>query len=170
MASYATPADLTTRYDVTTIKDLASDTGEPIADVTTDVVVLAALADASGKIDAALSVSQMYDPEDDLEALTGNSLALLKRICCQLAMAFLLGRRPEKFAQESISRAKQEAEEYLEMLRRGERVFGSAAHEAAGLPTIDGMTSVDYTRLQMIPDRVHNFFIDRSKRLPVGRA
>jgi phage gp36-like protein len=170
VASYATPADLVTRYDHTTIKDLASDTGEPIADVTDDSIVLAALQDASGKIDAALSVSQMYDPEDDLEALTGNSLALLKLICCQLAMAFLLSRRPEKYGQESISKVKQEAEEYLEMLRRGERVFGSPAHEAAGLPTIDGMSSVDYTRLNMLRDRMQGFFVDRGKGLPIGRA
>jgi len=90
--AYATPTDLSARFDEAIIKDLASDTGDPVDNITTDTKVLAALDDASGRIESACTVSRLYSP-DDLAGLTGNTLALLKRITCELAMAYLMGRR-----------------------------------------------------------------------------
>lgn len=167
--SYASPADLTARFDENTIKDLASDTGEPVADITNDQKVLAALADASGRIDSALTVSRMYTPVD-LAALTGNSLALLKRIVCSLAMAYLIERRPEKYGGEGVSAAKKDAEEFIDRLRKGERLFDVEAAKDAGLPEIDGPTTTTYRELNLIPDRTRNFYPVRADRLPLGRT
>ncbi len=166
--AHASPADLTARFDENTIKDLASDTGEPVADITNDQKVLAALADASGRIDGALTVSRMYTAAD-LAGLTGNSLALLKRIVCSLAMAYLIERRPEKYGGEGVSTAKREAEEYIDRIRKGERLFDVEVAKDAGLPEVDGPTAADYRDLNLIPDRTRNFYPVRAGRLPLGR-
>lgn len=167
--AYATPADLAARFDENTIKDLASDTGEPVADITNDQKVLAALADASGRIDGALTVARMYTAAD-LEGLTGNSLALLKRIVCSLAMAYMIERRPEKYANEGPSAAKKEAEEYIDRLRKGERLFDVEVVRDAGLPEIDGPSAIDYRRLNLLPDRTRHFYPSRVSRLPIDRG
>ena len=156
------------RYDELTIKDLVSDTGEPVADVTDDERVLAALEDASGRMDAAVLVSKIYTPTQ-LSALTGNSLALRKRICCQLAMAYLMGRRLERYGAESLKAANDAAEDYLERLRKGERLFAVDALIDAGLPEIDGPSTTQYRTLNLIPDRTKNFYPSRRSRLPTDR-
>tara|TARA_Y100000310_G_scaffold199050_1_gene199033 strand:- start:3960 stop:4466 length:507 start_codon:yes stop_codon:yes gene_type:complete len=168
MASYAAPGDLTDRFDATVIKDLVSDTGEPVDDVTGDDKVLAALADASGRVDAALLTGGLYST-DDLEGFTGNNLALLKRITCELAMAYLLGRRQEKYGDDYFRRINKSAEEYLERLRKGERLFGLPASIRAGLPNVDGMTAIEYENLNLLPDRTREFYPHRQTRLPIGR-
>jgi len=169
--AYATSTDLTARFDARTIGDLASDSGTQVdeAGLATSAKVTAALDDASGRIDGALTVAQIYTT-DDLDDLTGNSLALLKRITCELAMAFLISRRQEKFLDESVSRVEAQSEEYLDRLRKGERLFGDVdAATAAGLPTVGGMTAVEYNELNLIPDRARNFYPARQSRLPLGR-
>lgn len=166
--SYATPADLAVRFDESTISDLASDTGEPVADISTDTNVLAAMEDASGRVDAALLMARMYSPAD-LGALTGNSQGLLKRIVCELAMAFLIERRPEKFNGDRPENVRRAAEDYLDLLRRGERIFNVEGVKDAGLPEIDGPTVTQYNRLNLLPDRTRNYYPRRGKRLPIGR-
>ena len=170
--AYASSADLTARFDSQIIRDLASDSGTQVeeGDLATDVKVQAALDDASGRVEAALTVARIYST-DDLDALTGNSLAMLKRIVCELAMAFLIGRRQEKMLDEGLQRVEQKSEEYLDRLRKGERLFG-ANEEAqdAGLPTVGGMTAVEYNNLNLIPDRTHNYYPRRAGRLPLGRV
>lgn len=170
MASYAAPSDLIVRFDVRTIQDLASDTGTEVDadDLPTDTNVLAALSDASGRMDAAVLVGKLYTTTQ-LEALTGNSLALLKRICCELAMAFLIQRRPERYGAETLKAARDASEEYLDRLRNGERLFDIEAAKDAGLPTIDGPTTVQYETMNLIPDRTKNFYPSRKSRLPTNR-
>jgi phage gp36-like protein len=167
---YATSSDLIIRYDKQTIADLLSDTGTPVADgnLATDSKLLAILTAASGRVDAAVMVSDNYTSEE-LAALTGNSLALLKDIVCDLAMVRLLRRRPEKFGDEGTVAAFKEAEEYLDRLRRGERLFDVTSHKEAGLPTVDGPTANDYANLNLIPDRTKHFYPRRTGRLPIGR-
>jgi len=166
--AYATATDLAARYDENTIKDLASDTGEPVDDITTDPKVLAALDDASGRVESAITVARIYSAAD-LAGLTGNTLALLKRITCELAMVFLIQRRPEKYADEALERMKAGAEDFLDRLRKGERLFAVEAARDAGLPEIDGPSAITYNRLNMIPDRTRNFYPSRKSRLPLGR-
>ncbi len=167
--AYASATDLLARFDERTIADLASDTGEPISDFENDTKISAALDDASGKIDSALTVAQIYLPSE-LAELTGVSSALLKRITCELAMVFLIRRRQENLTDDALTQIGVQAEEYLDRLRKGERVFGdSEANQKAGLPTVDGPTTIDYQQLNLLPDRTRNFYPQRATRLPLGR-
>lgn len=169
--AHAVAADLIARYDTRTIQDLASDTGTQVAaeDLGSDDNVTAALEDASGRMDAAVLTGRMYTP-DQLSALTGNTLALRKRICCDLAMAYLMGRRPEKYGAESLKAMQQAGEEYLERLRKGERLFHVTAVQDAQLPDIDGPSVIQYETMNLIPDRTKNFYPSRPSRLPTDRS
>ncbi len=170
--AYASASDLTARYDTRIIQDLASDTGTAVSSgaLATDAKVAAALDDASGRIDSALTVARIYST-DDLDDLTGNSLALLKRITCELAMAFLISRRQEKLLDGSVAEVEQKSEDYLDRLRKGERLFGEAeSAKDAGLPSVDGPTAVQYNELNLLPDRTRNFYPSRASRLPLGRG
>lgn len=167
--AYADSDDLIARYDEQTLKDLASDTGDPVADISTDTAVTAALNDASGRVQSAVSVSRLYSATE-LAALTGSSLALLKRITCELAMVFMLERRPEKYGDEYTRRLRQSSEDYLERLRKGERLFDVEVAKDAGLPSIDGPTTVDARNLNLITTRTQNFYPSKASRLPLGRG
>ena len=170
--AYATSSDLTARFDRRIIADLATDEGVEVSEssLSSNTAVDAALDDASGRIDAALTVARIYTT-DDLDALTGNSLALLKRITCELAMTFLIGRRQEKLLDQSLAAVEEKAEAYLDRLRKGERLFGAVdAAKGAGLPTVDGPTAVKYDTLNLLPDRTRNFYPHRAGRLPIGKG
>jgi len=166
--AFDSAADLAARFDERIIADLASDTGEPVADITSDTKVTVALEDGAGRIVSALTVARMYDP-DDLAALTGYSLALLKRINCELAMSYLIGRRQDNFGDESYQKIQESAEDYLERIRKGERLFDIEAAKDAGLPEVDGPSTVQYRKMNLIPDRTSNFYPERATRLPLGR-
>lgn len=168
--AYAAAADLFARHDVRSVNDLANDDGarQSRLDLATNVNVAAALDDASGEIDAAILAGKRYT-SDDLTGLSGNALAWLKRITCDLAMSFLYDRRPAHNV-DQYERYHQLAESHLEKLRTGENVFNLAAQQNASLPTINGPTSVDYARLNLIPDRVPRYFPSRSSRLPTDRG
>lgn len=166
---YATPTDLATFFDVNVISDLARDDGTQSPDYTTDDNVLAALSSASGQINAAVMVGQIYTPVD-LAALAGDDLQFLKEICCQLAMAKLIRRRPEKYGSEAYQKYVEDAEAYLDRLRKGDRLFNSQPQIDAGLPVVDGPTIATVDRLNLITARTRNFYIDPGRRLPLGRA
>jgi len=168
MASYATSADLTNFADENTVSDLLSDTGTYTGTLSTDTKLTALLQAASGAIEAACGVSNLYMPTD-LAALTGNTLVMLKELTCQLTMVLLVRRRPEKYGSEYWQAIRKEAEDYLDRLRRGERLFDDANKRMAGLPTIDGPTAIDYQTLNLIPSRTRNFFPSVGQRLPLGR-
>lgn len=166
---YALPTDLATFFDVNVISDLARDDGVQAPDYTTDPNVLAALSAASGQINAAVLVGEIYTAAD-LAALAGDDKQLLVEITCQLAMAKLIRRRPEKYGSESYQGYVKDAEAYLDRLRKGERLFNLPAQIAAGLPEVDGPTIATVNRLNLITARTRNFFIDPGRRLPIGRA
>jgi len=166
--AYANPSDLVARYDERVLKDLASDTGEPGDVAIGNPRVAAALDAASGYVDAAVQVGGIYTPED-LAALTGNSLALLVDLTCELAMVRLMSARLEKYGHEQVEAVRKRCEEYLDRLRNGERLFGLDDQRDAGLPTIDGPRAVDYQRLNLLPDRMRRYYPQRGGRLPLGR-
>lgn len=165
---HAVPADLVNYYDETVIADLASDTGTPVENLTADAKVLAALSAASGKVNSAATVAERYTVEQ-LAALTGDDLELLKQITCTLAMARLLTRRPGSRYVETYKESIQEAEDFLERLRRGERVFAVADVREAGQLAVDGPTVVEYERLNLLPDRTRNYYPSRASRLPTDQ-
>jgi phage gp36-like protein len=167
--AYATPQDLTHFYDESIVADLVDDGGEGVADLKTNPTLLALLDSASGRVESACSVASLYSPED-LAALSGTSKALLTELVCDLAMIRLLRRR-QTTKYEELRNQIQDAEEYLDRLRKGERIFGGMAEvREAGLPAIEGPSIATYERLNLIPDRTRNFYPHRSSRLPIGRG
>lgn len=180
MSVTVTYEDLIARCDERVLQDLCSDTNTPIEDLSTDDRIVSSLQSGGGRVEAACRVASIYtiDQLEELELesspgvyVNANALALYKDIVCQLALVKLLRRRPEKYADDAITEMKAEAEEYLDRLRKGERLFSieDAPHPGAGLPTIDGPTAITYQRLNMIPDRTKNFYPARKSRLPIGR-
>ncbi len=170
--AYATPTDLAQYYDGRVIADLASDSDAPVADITADPKVLAILSAASGRVDSALTVANHYRPENlaTMIADAGDAAALLKWLVATIAIAMLLSRRPGSRYEERYRATVKDAEDFLDRLRKGERVFGEAtAQRDAGLPSVDGPTTVDYDRLNLLPDRTRHFYPSRGSRLPLGR-
>ena len=167
LMSYAAPADLLARFDPRDVGDLCGDDGVQVSriDLLTDPNLQACLDDASGAIDAALLAGGRYSTSD-LAALTGNSLALLRRICCELALSYLWARRP-LYRAEDRKAATELAEKALERLRKGENVFNVTENITASMPTIDGPTSVTYDDLNMIRDRTKNYY--PARHLPYDR-
>ena len=165
--AYATAADLSARFDERVLKDLASDDGTPVSNLAADANVTAALADASGLINTAIGSPASHYTTTELAALTGDALAYLKRITCSLAMAYLLGRRPEKYG-DDYKQITEHAMEVIDQLRRGLFVFNITEAKSAGLPNIDGLTVTQYQDLNLLPERVRNFYPIR--QLPVGRG
>lgn len=170
MGAYAEPSDMLARHDQSVVAQLCSDDGHkvPAEDLATDPNLLAALEDASGDVEAALLIGKRYSVED-LEGLTGNSLAKLKRIVCTIAMANLLERRPVVHIQEADTYLKR-AEAYLEQLRTGQRIFNLEDQVDTQLPTVDGPTSVDCARINLLPDRMTRYFPTQVQRLPTTRG
>jgi hypothetical protein len=169
MAAYVDSDDLINFYDQNTVEDLLSDTGNYTGPIESDTKLTALAEAASGQVEAACGVSNLYSPTD-LAALTGNSLALLKRLVCQLLMVTLVRRRPEKWADEYWKKMEEGAEAYLDRLRKGERLFDDASKREAGLPTIDGPTAIELTYLNVLTTRTRNYFPGVGTRLPIGRG
>ena len=169
MASYVGYTDLITFADERTVKDLLSDDGNYVGDASNDPKLLTILSTASGMVEAACGVSDLYTP-DDLAKLSGNSLSLLKSLVCSLAIFLLISRRPEKYGTECRQAIREETEEYLDKLRKGMRLFDDQSRRTAGVPNVDGPTAVDYQNLNSLPVRARNFFPSMAQRLPLGRA
>lgn len=167
--AYATLENLLDRFDQRTVAQLASDANAPAADLANNSRIAAALADGAGMINSAVMVAGLYTTEQ-LTTLTGDDAEFLTRLNCELAMGFLLGRRPEKYGDEGVQKLLDRAEQQLDLLRQGSRIFNIEAVKEAGQPTIDGPTAVTYDRLNMLPDRTNNFYPGRASRLPIGRG
>lgn len=166
--SYATPADFLKRYDARITGDLVRDDDEQAtpAELLDDDNLQAALDDASGDIDSALIVGERYTPLD-LQALTGNSQTLLIRMCCDIAMAYLLRRRPSKDADRDAARLEL-AEKHLQRLQDGDQVFyrGDTVDHAGVIDTT-GPSTVQLTNLNLIRGRTQNYYPER--QLPFNR-
>jgi phage gp36-like protein len=134
--SYAQPADMMARYDVRRLGDLVRDdtTRADPSSLLSDTVLQTALDDAAGEIDASVLAGQKYLPAD-LAGLTGTDLALLKRLNCDLAYGFLVMRRGYSAADaQAQAPGFARAQELLQLLRDGNKVFGVLANRQAGLP------------------------------------
>jgi len=131
MTSFATPTDLTSRYDWRIIAQLASDTGtaDTQGAVLTDQNVLNCLADSSGTIVMFCLKGGRYS-EADLLALTGNGQAFLQRLTCDIALYYIVLRRGLPVAEypQVI-----EALKVLEMIGKGDLIFPIPAVIAAGV-------------------------------------
>ena len=169
MAAYATPQELADRYSFDEIRDLASDTESSVQNINDDPKILNALADASGRLEAAVLAGGQYRTED-LAALTGNTLGFLKRIVCEMAFCFLIQTRPGSYGEEARKQMMESSEMWLEMLRTGKNIFNLTAVKDATKIDVDGPDVTTYQRLNMIPDRTRNYYPSRGSRLPMGRG
>jgi phage gp36-like protein len=172
MASYAAASDLLARFDNTVVAELCADDHQevPSEDLATNTNLLAALADASGDVESAMLIGERYTTAQ-LEALTGNSLGKLKRITCTIAMAYLMERRPLVHVS-NAERLLKRAEEYLEQLRTGQRIFNVTDNVVDyQLPTINGPTSVKYEEMNLVTERMGvRYFPEQLTRLPTTRG
>ena len=170
MAAYAEVSDLLARHDNTVVAELCSEDEQavPAEDLASNTNLLAALQDASGDVESAMLIGKRYTT-DQLDALTGNSLAKLKRITCTIAMAYLLERRPVVHCS-NAERLLKRAEEYLEQLRTGQRIFNVLDNVEKQLPTIGGPTSVKAEELNTLGQRMTRYFPEEVSRLPLTRG
>lgn len=170
MARYAEPSDLMIQKDQNILADLCQDDGKaPDRSSLADNAILEAMLDqASGVVESALIAGRRYSATD-LEDLTGNSQALLKRICCDIGMRFLYERRPD-YDPDALEKHRDLAERYLQRLQKGEDVFNITANKNAGLVDTAEPTTTDYSKLNLIPDRCNRFFPARQTRLPTDRS
>lgn len=165
-----TAQDMTARYDVRMLLRLSFDdeVRHTESELPTSPIMKAAVDDAYGELKAAITVANMYTPEQ-LERLTPESLALAKRIVCELALAFLYSRRGGE-SRETVDRLRQGVEEYLDRLRKGERLFSiveSDAKEKAGQPSLVAPTALQLRNLNNITARAEVYFGGVGQRLHV---
>ncbi len=167
--AFATGSDLVSRYDARLVSDLVTDAGEtlPAGEVTTHANTLAALEDASGEIVVALNNGGRYT-EAQLEALTGYSLQHLKRVCCDIAMALLMKRRPIVQEERAEGIAKQ-SREHLRSLADGKNVFGIPEVIDAGTLDLSTPSTVQIEDLNLLTERMSRFFPNTSQRMPRGQ-
>jgi hypothetical protein len=90
---------------------------------------------ASGRLEAVCLIGRRYVPED-LQALTGASLEMLKKLVADLAFWQLAQRRQPGTADPKTVPGALEALEMLKALRDGETVFGFEETADAGLPDV----------------------------------
>lgn len=154
----ATATNMLERFDARDVGELCADDGVPIDRIAllTDTNLTAALDDAWGDILAALNVAGMYT-EDELLALTGASAKYLIRIQCEVALSNLWGRKP-LYRAEDRQKALDASEKRLDRLRKGEHVLAKPANIEAGTPSVDGPTTVQYDNLNLVRDRVNNYY------------
>lgn len=163
-----TAADMLARFDFRMLLRLCfdDDAAHDEADLAQSPILKAALRDACGEFRAALSVAGMYDSEQ-LERLSEDSLSLAKRIICELAASFLYSRRGGE-ARETIKELRSSAEEYLDRLRKGERLFSfrddDRTKEDAGTPTLMEPSVVQLRNLNGITQRARVYFGDVARR------
>jgi hypothetical protein len=169
LAAYATPTDMINCFNAEILGDVVSDNGVAVAvnALETDPKLLSALQRASGEVEAACLAGGIYTTAQ-LAGLTDNGQALLVDIVCCVAMCKLLQRRPTKGTADMLTGVCKDARDQLQALRKGEAVFGGSTNADNGtLPETTGPTTVTFTNLRMLRDRVQNYYPRRN--LPNGR-
>lgn len=171
VTQYATVADLMARFDARLLGDLASDNATPVvpADLPTNANLLAALADASSDIDAAVRVGNRYTPAQ-MAALNASSAQLLIRLACDQAIIFLkrrrgkLGEKEKDFAQEVAARMKalRDGENYLMLATQTEAA--ASVQELAGPCLIP----IGSKPLQTMVECTQNYYPQTGRRRPGG--
>lgn len=158
MAAYAVIADVLERYDARQAAVLLSDTGTALTPVelAASTVLATLILDASGTVETALLQGNRYKPAQ-LETLTGNSLAYLKRLVCELTILYLIRRRPQG---EWDSKPYDWVNAELKKLQDGVNLFNledlSAAN--ASLPMLSTPSLVAVETNGLIRNRTKHFF------------
>lgn len=166
-------SDMIARYDFRMLLRLCfdDDARHEACDLNDSAILQAAISDAYGEFRASLSVAGMYTG-DQLDRLTPESAALAKRIVCEMALAFLYSRRGGE-SRETVRELRQSSEEYLDRLRKGERLFSiqeSAVKEEAGYPSLIEPSCVELRNLNGITHRARTYFGNVASRQHIRRS
>lgn len=172
--AYLPASEFLKRVDVRIVAQLCSDDrtpvntsgNPPVVDVTglaTNVNLLACINDACGDLEAAAFIGEMYKAED-LQALTGMSLAKLYRILTDLTFCYLMERRPE--LQVTKPETFDRSVAWLDLLAQGKRIFAFTETAAAGLMEIQHESTADVDNRQGITWITRDFFGRRANRWP----
>ncbi len=167
--AFGTGSDLIQRFDVRLIGDLVTDAGEtlPADQVASHPNVAAALGDASGEMVVALLTGGRYT-EAQLTALTGYSAAHRTRVCCDIAMANLIKRRPMTMPDRSEEYAKQ-AREHLKALAAGQNLFGIQEVIESGIIELATPSTIQIENLNLLTERMGRYFPNTNQRMPRGQ-
>lgn len=162
--AYAAASDLINYKDARHLGDLCSDDGTRVASgsLSGDAKITAALDAASGEVEAALLQGKRYTAAD-LADLTGNSLAYLKKLTCDIAFWILWDRKPAYRPDEhSREKAMEQCAESLKKLRTGEHIFNVTAVKDAGVPDLQAPSLVELQRNNFLVDACRpRYFPDR---------
>lgn len=157
--AYLTRAEFLDRYDPRRVGSLVSDNDTRVPQATMeagDDILDAILADAESFINSALHASDRYE-ETDLAALTGDDLAILKRLNADIAYGLLIQRRGHVGSVlETEAPGYSFAMQFLQMLRTGERVLNIATAKRAGNPTNQKLS----TKIDRVTDKSDRYFGD----------
>ncbi len=153
--------DVVGRYDLRLILRLCFDDDgnrhfEP--ELENNAVLNAALEDARGAVQGAIEVADIYRIED-VDRFTPSSASLYKRLVCDKAICLLYKRRGQE-SSESVSKANEEVEKYLDRIRKGERLFAledSKAPQEAGKPSLGNIRVI---KMNAVTTRVRDYFGD----------
>lgn len=138
---FITAAQFLEAYDERRVSQLCSSTGTPItsAALPTNTTLLNALNRAAGMITAACRVGQRYQ-YDDLVTLsegTDPGSYVIQQLNADLAFGLLNARRGLSMEELSVQAPMWAfAQDYLNQLRLGERIFDIAGDADAGLPDV----------------------------------
>ena len=172
MPTYATDEQLTQRYDERTIKDLLSDDGTTLTTLTGNAKLTALLAEASGRINSAVRMGAQYTQTQLAALITQDDedTALLVGLCCDITMALLLRRRPEKF-KTAMGMLTEIDKNFLEPLRTGTHVFDiDVRGDAAAIAQGDEVNTADVIRTRPITHRAIGYYPSRPGNLPMSRG
>lgn len=163
--AHATIADLILRYDIREIGDMATDTDERLdeAAILASDIVQTVMDDAKSEVLSAVQRGGKYTVAQ-IEALTGDAENLLIRIECDVAMFYLYRRRGNNANPDKAAEQAKQARRLLDMLVKGDAAFGTAEELAASTVEYIGLTDRDYESIQLIRDRVQNYYPRRVSR------
>jgi phage gp36-like protein len=158
--TYATPQDLVARYDVRDICQWVSDANAPVSPSSLggNANLLAAIADASGMVEAAVLAAERYSVTDlqNLYASGGNSGQFLIRLVCDLAVGLLIERRP--YLERDVPAPFLRALEWLEQLRDGKRILAFQEVAQAALPSVIVDSAADVRNRNLASYQANRFF------------
>lgn len=162
--------DMIARYDLRMLLRLCFEDSQDVRHYEPELaecpILNAALEDAKGAVKAAVEVAGNYNTYD-MEHLTPESVSLFKRIVCELAISYLYGRRGAESIK-SVMEVRQASEEYLDRIRKGERLFvvaQSNAKQEAGQPELVSPDAVRLEGLNNITHRANVYFGPVARRL-----
>lgn len=138
---YCSETQFVAHVDERTVRQLLSDDDSPITGaLSLNAKYIALMKAASGQVESSACTGQRYkitSEQNDLASLTGNSAEYLAQMVANLAFWNLWSRRPNRPVSERPTAMAQQALDFLEQLRLGERVFGvQENHEAAALDAV----------------------------------